>query len=58
MPDDLITATVSTQARNIAIGGTAGCKRRRLEEELACNEKAIDSKVKYLRVSVAPRVSW
>ncbi len=51
MPADLITATVSTRARNIAIGGTAGRKRRRLEEERACNEKAIDSKVKYLRAS-------
>ncbi len=46
----------ATRARNIAIGGTAGRKRRRLEEELACNEKAIDSKVKYLLASapVAP----
>ncbi len=51
MPADLITATVSTRARNIAIGGTAGRKRRRLEEERACNEKAIDSRVKYLRAS-------
>jgi hypothetical protein len=54
VPADLITATVSTRARNIAIGGTAGRKRRRLEEERACNEKAIDSKVKYLRASAAP----
>ena len=51
VPADLITATVSTRARNIAIGGTAGRKRRRLEEERACNEKTIDSKVKYLRAS-------
>ena len=51
VPADLITATVSTRARNIAIGGTAGRKRRRLEEERACNEKAIYSKVKYLRAS-------
>jgi len=51
LPADLITATVSNRARNIAIGGTAGRKRRRLEEERACNEKAIDSKVKYLRAS-------
>ncbi len=58
---DQITATVSNRARNIAIGGTAGHKRRRLEEERACNEKAIDSTVKYLRASApapAPRVSW
>ncbi len=54
MPADLITATVSTRARNIAIEVTAGSKRRRLEEERACNEKAIDSKVKYLRASAAP----
>ena len=40
----------------LAIGGTAGRKRRRLEEEQACNEKAIDSKVKYLRASAeSPR---
>ncbi len=52
MPADLITATVSTRARNKAIRGTAGRKRRRLEEERACNEEAIDSKVKYLRASV------
>jgi hypothetical protein len=51
VPADLITTTVSTRAWNIAIGGTAGRKRRRLEEERACNEKAIDSKVKYLRAS-------
>ncbi len=51
MPADQITATVSNRARNIAIGGTAGRKRRRLEEERACNEKAFDSKVKYLRPS-------
>ncbi len=54
VPADLITATVSTRARNIAIGGTAGRKRRSLEEERACNEKAIDSKVKYLRASASP----
>ncbi len=47
----MITAMVSTRARNIVIGGTAGRKRRRLEEERACNEKAIDSRVKYLRAS-------
>ncbi len=51
MPPDLITATVSKRARNIVIGGTARRKRRRLEEERACNEKAINSKVKYLRAS-------
>jgi hypothetical protein len=51
VPADLITATVSTRDRNLAIGGTAGRKRRRLEEERACNEKAIDSKVEYLRAS-------
>jgi hypothetical protein len=28
-----------------------GRKRRRLEEKRACNEKAIDSKVKYLGAS-------
>ena len=56
VPADLITATVSIRARNVAIGGTAGRKRRRLEEEQACNERAIDSKVEYLRASapVAP----
>ncbi len=53
---DQVTATFSTRARNIAIGGTAGRKRRWLEEKRACNEKAIDSKVKYLRAS-APVVS-
>ncbi len=41
----------ATRARNIAIGGNAGRKWRRLEEERACNKKAIDSKVKYLRAS-------
>ncbi len=51
VPADQITATVSTRARNIAIGGTAGRKWRRFEEDRACNEKAIDSKVKYLRAS-------
>jgi hypothetical protein len=51
VPAELITATVSTCARNIAIGGTAGRKRCRFEEERACNEKVIDSKVKYLRAS-------
>ncbi len=58
MPADLIKATVLTRARNIALRGTAGRKRRRLGEERACNEKAIDSKVKYLRASApgaAPR---
>ncbi len=51
-----MTATVLTRAQNIAIGGTAGRKRRRLEEERACNEKVIDSKVKYLHAS-APAAS-
>ncbi len=50
VPADQITATVSTRARNMAIGGTWR-KLRRLEEERACNEKAIESKVKYLRAS-------
>ncbi len=51
MPVDEVTATVSTRAQSKAIGGTAGRKRRRLEGERACNEKAIDSKVKYLHAS-------
>jgi hypothetical protein len=51
VPADQITATVSTRARNIAIGGTAGRKRRRLEEERVCNEKAIGSQVTYLGAS-------
>ncbi len=51
VPADQITAMVSTRARNIPIGGTAWRKRHRLEEERACNEKAIDSKIKYLRAS-------
>ncbi len=38
VPVDQITATVSIRAWNIAVGGTAGRKRRRLEEERECNE--------------------
>ncbi len=51
VPADQIMAMVLTRARNINIGGTAWRKRRRLEEERAFNEKAIDSKVRYLRAS-------
>ncbi len=49
VPAAWVAATVSTRKQSKDIGGTAGHKRRRLEEERACNEKAIDSKVKYVR---------
>ena len=59
VPADQITATVSIRARHIAIGGTAGRKRRRLEEERACNEKAIDPRSNtYVRRRRRPRMSW
>ena len=48
IPDSGVTATVSRRKEQRAIGGTAGRKRRRLIEERACDEKTVDSKVKYL----------
>ena len=49
VPADQVTVTVSKRQVQRPIGGTAGRKKRRLIEERACNEKAITSKVKYLK---------
>ena len=51
VPANWVAATVTLSARKLckSIGGTAGRKRRKLIEERACDEKAIDSKVKYLK---------
>ena len=49
VPADQVTVTVSKRQVHKPIGGTAGRKKRRLIEERACNEKAITSKVKYLK---------
>ena len=54
VPDKWVTATISRRREQKPIGGTAGRKRRRLIEERACNEKIIDSKVKYLKVPEQP----
>ena len=48
VPGKWVTATVSRRMVQKQIGGTAGRKRRLLEER-ACNEKTIDSKVQYLK---------
>ena len=52
VPADQVTATVSKRQVQKPIGGAAGYKRRRLIAERACNEKAVSSKVKYLKASV------
>ena len=53
VPADQVTATVSKRQVQKPIGGAAGYKRRRLIAERACNEKAVSSKVKYLKASIA-----
>jgi hypothetical protein len=52
VPADQVTATVSKRQVQKPIGGAAGYKRRRLIAERACNEKAVSSKVKYLKASI------
>ena len=52
VPADQVTATVSKRQVQKPIGGTAGYKQRRLIAERACNEKAVSSKVKYLKASI------
>ena len=47
VPADQVTATVSKRQVHKPIGGTAGYKKRRLIAE----EKAVGSKVKYLKAS-------
>ena len=51
VPESWVTATVSVRKVHKPIGGTAGRKRRRLIEQHACDEKTIDSKVKYLKAA-------
>ena len=51
VPADQVSATVSKRQVQKPIGGTAGYKKRRLIAERACNEKAVGSKVKYLKAS-------
>ena len=53
VPADQVTVTVSKRQVQKPIGGTAGYKKRRLRliVERACNEKAVGSKVKYLKAS-------
>ena len=46
VPDSWVTATVSRRKEQKAIGGRAGRRRRR---QRTCDEKTIDSKVKYLK---------
>ena len=55
VPDSWVTTTASVRKVHKAIGGTAGRKRRRLIEQRACDEKTIDSKVRYLK-DAAPQV--
>ena len=52
VPADQVTATVSKRQVQKPIGGTAGYKKRRLIADRACNEKAVSSKVKYLKASI------
>ena len=54
VPADQVTVTVSKRQVHKPIGGTAGRKKRRLREERACNDKAITSKVQYLKASEEP----
>ena len=49
VPENWVTATLSSRKVQKPIGGTAGRERRRLIEERACNEKTISSKVKFLK---------
>ncbi len=49
VPADWVATTVSARKLCKTIGGTAGRKRRKLIEERACDEKVIDSKVKFLK---------
>ena len=53
VPADQVTATVSKRQVQKPIGVTAGYKKHRLRliAERACNEKAVGSKVKYLKAS-------
>ena len=54
VPADQVTLTVSKRQVHKPIGGTAGRKKRRLIEERACNDKAITSKVQYLKAAEEP----
>ena len=54
VPADQVTVTVSKRQVHKPIGGTAGRKKCRLIEERACNDKAITSKVQYLKASEEP----
>ena len=49
VPENWVTATVSSRQVQKPIGGAAGRKRRQYIDERACNEKTISSKVKVLK---------
>jgi hypothetical protein len=49
VPEDYIAATVPQQKACRSIQGTAGRKRLLIMEELKCNEKIVDSKIKYMQ---------
>ena len=53
VPEEYIGASVSLRKQCKSIKGTAGRKRMRILEERKCNEKKIDSKVKYLAGTAA-----
>ena len=56
VPSDYVAATVNLRKRCKSLKGAVGRKRMRILEEQKCNEKVIDSKVKYMRgTSVARR---
>ena len=52
VPAEQVTATVSKRQVQKPIGGAAGYTRRRLIAARACTEKAVSSKVKYLKASI------
>jgi hypothetical protein len=65
VPDEYIAATVPERKQCKSIRGTAGKKRLRIMEERKCDEKKIDSKIKYMKgttpVAAAPEAagkSW
>ena len=49
VPSDYVAATIDLRKRCKSIKGAVGRKRMRILEEQKCNEKVIDSKVKYMR---------
>ncbi len=54
VPVSLITATPSLRKKCKSIKGPAGRRRLRLFEQRKCDEKSIDSKVKFLQGSAPP----